>query len=257
MNRRDFSMGLAALFSNPCTCHASGKPKGCRTASVGDFVTPAALQLDLPKEVEIEFNKAGLKYSITIGSFLRSTAFDIERKFNVKALLYYYDDGNQYNALATPDVTNPQFGPDGTVMIGIGLTRKEIMSQLPAKLFPRRTHPYLPMEIIIAHEFAHILQYKKGLGPDGPWQMEPHADFMAGWYIGKYHDIRLNSLMGDDFEPSFKSMLEKGDTLFNDPSHHGQPELRAAMVRAGVDASDLELDLAFHKGSQMANLKLP
>src|SRR5262249_8857976 len=39
--------------------------------------------------------------------------------------------------------------------------------------------------IIVAHEFGHILQYKSGMAPDGPWQMEPHADFLAGWLLAR------------------------------------------------------------------------
>ena len=43
----------------------------------------------------------------------------------------------------------------------------------------------LDILVITAHEFDHILQYKSGMVPDGPWQMEPHADFLAGWAIDR------------------------------------------------------------------------
>jgi hypothetical protein len=48
-----------------------------------------------------------------------------------------------------------------------------------------------------------------------------------------------------------------GDTLYNDPRHHGEPEFRAAMVRAGFDAAfelHLDVDAAFEKGKKMAGL---
>jgi hypothetical protein len=37
-------------------------------------------------------------------------------------------------------------------------------------------YPFDAIELVAAHEYAHILQYKNDLSPDGPWQMEPHAD---------------------------------------------------------------------------------
>jgi hypothetical protein len=58
-------------------------------------------------------------------------------------------------------------------------------------------------------------------------------------------------------DPAFRTVLEKGDTLFNDPDNHGEPEFRAAMARAGLDAAKLELEHAFYKGGVMANLRLP
>ena len=51
-----------------------------------------------------------------------------------------------------------------------------------------------------------------------------------------------------------KTMFDKGDTDFASVTHHGQPEFRAAMVRAGCDSAGLGLDAAFAKGRKMANL---
>jgi hypothetical protein len=45
-----------------------------------------------------------------------------------------------------------------------------------------------------------------------------------------------------------------GDTAFNDPRHHGEPQFRAAMVRAGFDSAELSLDAAFERGMKYAGL---
>jgi hypothetical protein len=112
-------------------------------------------------------------------------------------------------------------------------------------------HQWGAVPVISAHEHSHILQYKMGYRPDGPWQMEPHADFMAGWCIGQNQHLRK----GEDIENLVKAMFEMGDTEFNDRSHHGEPEFRAAMVQAGYDAYRLKLQAAFEKGKKMAGLK--
>jgi len=46
---------------------------------------------------------------------------------------------------------------------------------------------------------------------------------------------------------------ELGDV---DPSHHGEPQFRAAMVRAGQDAHDLPMQAAFEKGAKLVGLKI-
>ena len=56
---------------------------------------------------------------------------------------------------------------------------------------------------------------------------------MAGWAIDKDW---VNALFGDrekSFENAVRLVFSLGDTLFNDPSHHGEPQFRAAMVAGG------------------------
>jgi len=108
--------------------------------------------------------------------------------------------------------------------------------------------------VIIAHEFGHILQFKNGIKPGSAWQIEPHADFMAGWAIDKSW---VSALFGDkekSFENAVRLTFSLGDTLFNDPRHHGEPQFRAAMVLAGQDARDLPMQAAFEKGKKLVGL---
>jgi len=118
--------------------------------------------------------------------------------------------------------------------------------------------------LIIAHEFGHILQFRHGMHSDGPWQMEPHADYMSGWYAGNYVKVHgpgpmrpNNGTLNDDTLVVFaQTMFKLGDTMFNDKTHHGEPDYRATMVRAGYDAADLDAKAAFEKGRAIVGLPL-
>jgi hypothetical protein len=103
--------------------------------------------------------------------------------------------------------------------------------------------------LITAHEFGHILQFKMGMKDDGPWQMEPHADYMAGWFVGRYYSTNLTGL-----ERFAATMFSMGDTAFNVPDHHGTPQLRAAMIRAGYAAAKLDVKEAFEQGARAAGV---
>src|SRR5262249_9196890 len=95
------------------------------------------------------------------------------------------------------------------------------------------------------------------------WEMEPHADFMAGWAIAQYHRDR-DALKGASLEKEAVSMqveravhtmLSFGETSFNNRDHHGGPTLRAAKVRAGFEGGNLGVKEAFEKGTVWTNLK--
>jgi hypothetical protein len=106
---------------------------------------------------------------------------------------------------------------------------------------------------ILAHEYGHILQYKKGMSPGGPWQMEPHADFLAGWCMGR--NEQYHKMTPDELEKEIRPFFALGDLEFNERRHHGEPEFRAAMVRAGYESRDLDVNAAFEKGKKWAGLK--
>jgi hypothetical protein len=195
--------------------------------------------------------------------------------FGVRPGVCAYDDSDSPNALATPQsliLSGELAGTDGTVMLGIKLFNRErsrcTMDSDKNIICGKNANQY----IITAHEFGHILQYKFGMRPDGPWQMEPHADFLAGWayarlrkgqvpmplpsgeklgvFTGSIMEILDNPLT---FNEAVQTMFEKGDTGFTTPSH-GQPAMRAAMVRAGRDSTHLDVRAAFEKGRKLVGL---
>jgi hypothetical protein len=153
-------------------------------------------------------------------------------------------------------------GPDGTVLIGINLmqdaqrvtdTNNYNIIRQAGKAFAR-FRDIAVAKIIMAHEFGHIVQYKHGMEPTGPWQMEPHADFLAGWCLRAFAArIGVPGVDVNDNEVNYaaKFAFGLGDTDFND-DHHGEPTLRQAMVRAGFELGELDLETAFDKGLKMA-----
>jgi hypothetical protein len=54
---------------------------------------------------------------------------------------------------------------------------------------------------------------------------------------------------------AIETMFKKGDTYYYHPDHHGEPEFRAAMVRAGYEDMALDVETAFKKGKRLAGLK--
>src|SRR5262249_19718828 len=134
-------------------------------------------------------------------------------KFNVRPGFSFYDDFDDMNAMADPIARLPD-GPDGTIMFGVNLLRAEAIRFSGNRPTPLVTD--VGVHVIIAHEFAHILQYKKGLSPNGSWHMEPHADYMAGWFIGSTFD-RARDPSQSDVDVAARSMFTMGDWAFNKP----------------------------------------
>ena len=51
-----------------------------------------------------------------------------------------------------------------------------------------------------------------------------------------------------------KRMFKLGDTAFNDPAHHGEPEFRATMIRADYEEAGTSASEAFAKGQRLTGL---
>ena len=78
---------------------------------------------------------------------------------------------------------------------------------------------------------------------------------MAGWAIDK---ARVDNFLSDrekTFENAVRLIFSKGDSNFNSPNHHGEPNFRAAMVMAGQEARLLSAQEAFKKGLKLAGLQ--
>jgi len=242
MDRRSFvQTGLSALLTYNCSfarAQAATTLHGCRMATKpGGALGVTLLEGDdgIPKDLQD----------------LHSVLPALAELFGARPGMSYYDDGAGPNALAYPTAIFPD-GPDGTVLMGINLARKELSRQ----------HGFLTPMTIMAHEFAHIVQYKHGMSPEGPWQMEPHADFMAGWFLHWCHaqdrihvKIDKTTIATEDMvEATIKALFELGDYAFNDSAHHGEPEFRAAMVRAGYELGSPDPKQAFDKGKKFSGL---
>jgi hypothetical protein len=241
MDRRTFlQASLSGLLTYNCSCaraRATPTLHGCRmVANAGD---PLGVTLVEPRT---DMNRNHLQQKNRL----------IER-FGVRPGMSYYDDGVRPNALADPRAIFPD-GPDGTVLLGINFFDRY---SKPALAQLENTNQFgaffLAIHTIIAHEFGHIIQYKAGMSPTGPWQMEPHADFMAGWSLKAWGNMP-SQMTERVLETAVREFFLMGDTDFNDRAHHGEPEFRAAMVRAGYESGNLDVNKAFDEGKKFAGL---
>lgn len=174
------------------------------------------------------------------GNFALDNAFRNESpilssSFGVVPMGWFYDDSEGENAMATPSVTNFQF-PDGTVIVGLRLIQSELY---------RDGGVGLSIPGILAHEYAHIVQFKFGRHPATPVN-ELHADFLAGWYLARrgYSYFTVG--------PAFQSFFSKGGYDFNSPNFHGTPQQRLTAIQAGFNNGFLAPNNAYQQGLLIA-----
>lgn len=92
------------------------------------------------------------------------------------------------------------------------------------------SYVYEVYKAILAHEFAHALQHQNGMfiyWKEGK-QPELHADFLAGFYMGK------NGLVSKhDLKSFVDEFFELGDYNYFDADHHGTPVERSCAFLEG------------------------
>ena len=159
---------------------------------------------------------------------LAQTLAKIASAFEVLPHFAYYDDYDGQNAYATNAVRSKR--SDGTVLFGQGLLQ-ELMANIES--------PAVAVAAVCAHEFGHILQYKRGLDrvlldkQPTVKRVELQADFFAGYFAGKRKLER----------PSYPAAVVAitqfgyGDNDVDSESHHGTPKQRGDAVVAGFNAA--------------------
>ncbi|MCV2491559.1 neutral zinc metallopeptidase [Geodermatophilus sp. YIM 151500] len=94
--------------------------------------------------------------------------------------------------------------------------------------------------LMVAHEYAHNVQWEIGLGTD-PAEfpliaLELHADCWAGvWMNDSYY---AGQLQGTDVEEAVATMERLGDYEVGNPTTHGTPAQRAAAFLHGYDSGE-------------------
>jgi hypothetical protein len=155
-------------------------------------------------------------YNVTVAEIIR-----IQGCFGVFPIFFFYDDRDGNNAMATDEVVQ-QNGPDGTVIFGRRLFNREFI----------KTYGGTTIPIIMAHEYAHIVDYKYGaLQHAGSKRTELFADFLAGFYM--YH--RVANGIKTDVDACIRSFESLGDTDFGSETHHGTAEERADALTSGFN----------------------
>jgi hypothetical protein len=163
------------------------------------------------------------KYSVSTGNqfvdnAIRVDISELNRQFGVFVPVYFentdvknaYFTNQKFPELIQEDTGSSDANYTGSVFIAAGLWNDEYIKNqgfaLPA---------------IMAHEFAHAMQYSRGFPYGGKW-LELHADYMAGWFAGHRGRFAAQNDIG-----ILQSFFNKGDYDFFSQRHHGTPQERA------------------------------
>ena len=159
---------------------------------------------------------------------LAQTLARISDLFDVLPGFGFYDDYDGKNAYATRAVRAAR--AHGTVLFGQRLL-KELLGQPES--------PDAAVAAVCAHEFGHILQYRRNLdrlvGADQPTvkRVELQADYFAGFFAG------TRKLEKPDFPAAVFAVTQfnMGDTKVEHEQHHGTHEERGAAIVEGFNAA--------------------
>lgn len=215
VTRRGFLAGGAALAIVGPACASEPAPVFC----VSDSPLPA---------------------SVTTHSSSGNAAFDRAMIAELKKILtvfpispgFKFIDDPKPNAFAMPGNVVPQ--TKGTVLLGLNLLRNE------------STHNEfgdVAIAGICAHECGHIYQFDTGyhryLASDTAQLTELHADYLAGYYLGRDRSHSIDQVLA-----FARSLFSHGDYNFNSPRHHGTPTQRVLAMGQGYLAGYQNVDLA-------------
>jgi hypothetical protein len=218
-----FALGICACgstFAKPYL-HGCSIQDSELTERVGN--RPKVLSFNI--ETDVIKNGSGNKpFDIALAHTL-SKLSDI---FGVLPGFAFFDDGNSFNAFASG---SQRLGRgDGSVIFGMELFTF-LMSQNEA--------PEAGIAAVCAHEFGHIVQYKRGVVPrlvqdnGRVKRLELHADYLAGYFSG------LRKRERAEFPSAVFAATQYlfGDTNFGHAGHHGTKDERAQAVIEGFQAA--------------------
>ena len=157
---------------------------------------------------------------------------NIIKFFPIKSGFKFIDDPSP-NAFAVPTSVLP--GTEGTVYIGLNLINGEFNRPEYAGFGG------VAVAGICAHECGHILQFGTGfmqsLAGSTAQLVELHADFLAGYYLG-----RSRAHSKEHVQIFAQSLFSKGDYNFNNQAHHGTPQQRVQAMDRGYDVGASNVD---------------
>ncbi len=279
LKRRKFIEALAgaglALITSPCACAAfpgviddkdttnnaddfhpsPGTSQDRAPDTIAGALFPASTGCSLSLHSAANGESEQLSLSNTTGIIALDAGITnelqyLKRLFTVQPGFFMLHEGQHGNAFATREILGGHNFPHGTVVFGLTLMREEYAA---AGQMGRFDHA---MAAIMAHEWGHILQFRKLKSHPPGKAMELQADALAGWYMG-VRSVQLR-IYGStvDIQTAMRSVFNKGDYAFNDPRHHGTPDERLKMFQMGLDAgySMKSLSKTFTQSARMVGL---
>jgi hypothetical protein len=228
ITRRELALEGALLLvfgGTACTdAHADAITGGCLLADqqARAYLAEADTSVPAREDVIASSGNGDFDYALAQTLSLLVDAFEVLPGFG------FYKVGDVHNAYAS--TLRHLTGTDGTVLLGNALLF-ELMEALE--------NPDAGVAAVCAHEFGHIVQFKRGLlrtlnaGQSTVKRAELNADFMSGYFAG------LRKRERPDFPAmAFVTTQEKmGDYQFANPLHHGTPEERSAAIVRGFEVA--------------------
>jgi hypothetical protein len=135
---------------------------------------------------------------------------------------FQYIEENSPNAYAISETLIP--GTKGTVLLGLKLV----------SFFMKSQNGGASVAGVCAHECGHIYQYFSSYAErfatdnNGRILRELHADFIAGYYMGRRKEYTANHV-----KLFSRTLFDVGTYDFANPQYHGSPALRATSMEAG------------------------
>jgi hypothetical protein len=224
--RRSMVIGLVTAC---CGCDATDSV----STTVGCMISDSDLDSDLQSSqgaVAFNIEKDPTSSGPDDPDFKRALSYALKNMsnlFGVEPGFAFFDDDTSNNAFAS---RSKRLGrQDGSVVFG---------QKMFDSLMTQPTNPDVGVAVVCAHEFGHIVQFKRGLY----WQLvvegrvkrlELHADFLAGYFAGR------RRLEHKDYPAVVfaETMDRLGDTQFNNPQHHGTSDERGQAVVAGYECA--------------------
>lgn len=155
---------------------------------------------------------------------------DLDSLFGVSVAVYFPNDGLKsasFSHRKHPELLKRDDVPEelhqyvtGSIFISMGLLSDEIQNYGSLMSVPG----------ILAHEYAHAMQYKNNFPYPKTLRSEQHADFMTGWYIAYRCQCRMQ-----DPRVALDSIARKVKTGFFDVDIHGTSQQRADAFMAGYN----------------------
>ena len=151
-----------------------------------------------------------------LDKILHNQEVDLETFFGVNINLSFgIEQSRSGNAFFSPFCSSLYC--NGQIVLGTYL-----MTELSQK-----KDSYIRLVAVFAHEFAHAMQHKYGWSGNSKWR-ELHADYLAGFYLGKNSSLNQSEVIS-----TFNEFSSRGSFDFNNPDFHGTPEERGCAFLEG------------------------
>jgi hypothetical protein len=234
LTRREVLLGglLTLIYVRGSDCCAQTRQR--RTRGPGCVLTEIQANQFFPADGEQQMFITGQEPMIpksgdrNFDIALAQTLAKIAATLDVLPHFAYYDDFDGRNAYATSAVRGRR--SDGTVLFG---------QRLLSELMGMGQSPAAAVTAVCAHEFGHILQFKRGLsrivleGQSTVKRAELQADYFAGYFAGR------RKIEKPDYPAAVVAATQYnfGDNDTESQHHHGTNRERGSAVVAGFKAA--------------------